>query len=775
MQLYGISDLMSMSVIPSRYKVPAALHEPITLTSYGEGVCRRLMRVRNFKWPEARLACLLSFYHEELLVDHLKTDIDALVSALNEEIQSGRVLHPFIWGRELYDKAFTLFAREPRSLDHTESMRLLQDTPRGVFQQIDLVTGPLGILRSREMRDAPSTVKAPLYHCAKRSCNIVHGAVLMTSDSQVAKTQEKLEEIFEKEYGVASDFYEFISEVQMGLCNYYGDQRSISEIPLLGECFSGDELDAILLEALKGKSAPLREVLSANKIAVTDPREWIAGLDKAGKMQALLLMDSRSLAAAIDGAVYSGGIDIPPHEVREPKIMRFPSGHYRLVSECSRYGVRTIPVDATLAMVRLRRLILSIYSLSDETATRELGWRLRKTPGSSVEEKLERYLGKEEPAEIIRNLVLVGPGPFSIAAEKCGVVQDRVERMEDEELLNVLLWKLGFDPINSDDTSGSLQKHREVFAQMVANFTGFSEAEKYEIKRESTLVFTALEKTLDATLSFATWALTFDHRSAHPKYNYYLSDARSHMAELFNGVPAKSGDRVIYDSQGRNTLAPLISGFSRLRECLSRIQSDADSYLRPVQDMPTYAGLAELTFFPYLHTIPFLDLSLEAQENITEVLRRFTKTLEEGGVSSVRNSLQHQREEFPSQEELLRCIRAIGSFLDEAEKSGLCPTLFQSNGNSRDSAGRTFFSYKDYKGREYVARRPSGIGEAGMPPLLQDQLIIPVAAIRQSTDVLRFSVGARSAYTDLWLDWPKYRASSESPRELLDSIDSSAG
>lgn len=382
LRLYGIRKFMGYSILTARYRVPPALHEPITLTAYGEGVCRRLLRIRNFKWPEARLACFLSFYHGELLVDHRQTDTERLIFALNEEMKAGKILHPFIWGRELYDRAFDLFSNDPSELDHGDSLRLLGGTSRGIFQELDLITGPLGILRSREMRSAPSAVRIPLYHCVKRSCSVVHGTFLSTADSQISKTQAKLEEVLEKEYGVASEFYEFFDEVEDSLCDFYGDRRCVGEIPLLGECFSDTELDSVLLEALKGKGAPLREALSCNGITVGDPREFSESLARAEKIQALLLMTSRDLVRCIDRAVYTRQIDIPEHEIRNPKIMRVSSGFYDLSAECSRYGVRVMPSDSSLALVRLQRLILAIYPASDPNASRDLSWRLKKVQGA---------------------------------------------------------------------------------------------------------------------------------------------------------------------------------------------------------------------------------------------------------------------------------------------------------------------------------------------------------------------------------------------------------
>ncbi|MCM2578045.1 hypothetical protein [Streptomyces meridianus] len=769
---------MAHSILPSRYRVPSKLIESIALTDSGEELCKRLMRIRNFKWPEVRLACFLKFSHHELLVDHNKTDLTELISALNEEIEAGKILHPFIWGRELYDKAFEVFQHDPVSVDELQTAELLEGTPRGVWQSADVTTGPLGIIFSQEMRALIPIVEIPLYHCEKRTCRTVHRTYLATTDSQIHKTRAKLREILEKEWEPPSAFPEFFTDIDNEICDYYGDQRCLGEIPLLGECFSSEELDAIITIALKGKGAPLRLALRENSINVGDPQAFIEGLDKAGKIQALILMKSKQLTTCIDEAVHTKQIKIPAHEIRRPKILDISTGFYNLSAECSRYGVRTMPEDRSLAVVRLRRLIVSIYDLSDPSCRSELGWRLRRIDGESVEEKLDRYVRNADPADVLSNLVLVGPTSFSAAADRCGVPRTmELERLEDAELVNILLWKLGFSLKDAEDAFGPLRRNRDAFSQAVGAITAYSESERYEIKRESSPLFSSIESALDATLSFTAWALTFDHWSAQSRFTYYHADAREQMAKVLNSAqarPTATVEAVIYDSQGRNTLFPLISGFSRLRAYLANVLAHADQYLRPESEMPSYATHADLTPFAFTHTLPFLSLSKEAQQEIIELLSEMTRVLEGGQVSSIRNKLQHSRDDFPSKDELNRFLESVGKFLEIAEGSGLCPVLFRPVGHHRDASGRSSYSFSDYRSREHVIHRPSSIGNTGMPGLLKEQFIIPVAKVSKSTEVLRFSVGTHSTYNELWQDWPRYRATADRRSELMHPTDEAA-
>ncbi|MDX3433707.1 MULTISPECIES: hypothetical protein [unclassified Streptomyces] len=778
LRLIAIQEFMTDSILPTRYRVPARLTEPIVLTAAGEEYSKRLVR-GNFKWPEVRLACFLAFSHHELLVDHTKTNLTGLISELNAELTTGKILHPFIWGREMYDKAFEVFNHEPVSLDEKQTTTLLRDAPRGVWQSFDLVTGPLGILYSQGIRALTPTISVPLYHCEKRSCRTVHRTNLATTESQIHKTRGKLREFLDKDHERDHAFGEFFTEIDNEFCDYYGDRRSMGEIPLVGECFSTEDLNAVLLTALSGKHSPLRSALAANKVDVRNPQDFIDTLDKAGKIQALMLIDSENLTGCIDESIHNNLIKIPAHEIRRPKILDISTGYYDLSAECSKYGVRVMPIDRSLAVVRLNRLISSIYDPSSASARRDLEWRLRRVEGESIDEKLDRYVRSEEPSEVLRHLVLVGPEPFSVAAEKCGVASTiRLERMEDSDLLNILLWKLGFDVREKDEAFGPLRRNLEVFAQAASTVTSYSDQERYEIRRESSPLFSSIEAALDATLAFTTWSLTYDHWSAQSRFTYHHASAREQMAKVLNArtnrSPSLPNETVIYDSQGRNTLFPLISGFSRLREYLTQVLDNADQYRRPEEDMPLYAKLAALTPFAFNHSLPFLDLSSESQRQIIALLTDMTRLLDSGGVANVRNKLQHSRDDFPARDELSEFLNTIGRFLEIAEESGLCPVIFRPAGNYRDSSGRASFQFTDYRNREYTAYRPSGIGSPGMPGLRTEQFIVPLAKLRDSGEVLRFSIGTESTYNEVWEEWPKYWVSADRKSDLMRPTDDTA-
>ncbi len=758
LRLHGIRSLMTHSILPHRYRVPGALHTPIKLTSYGESLCKRLMRVRNFRWPEVRLACFLEFYHDELFVDHFKTDIQALAKALDTEISEGRIAHPYIWGRELYDKAYEIFPHEPSEVSPAETARLLEGTPRGVFQEMDLVTGPLGVLHSEEFRLIPPTVIIPLFHCSKVSCTKVHQTYLRTTESPIHRVRNKIAEILDKEYGKESEFGLFLNEVSHTLIGYYDDTKTANEIALLGECFNREELDAVAILGCAGKDSPLRRSLANNGITVRDPKDFLQGLNKAGVVQSLLLMKSADIHSCIDASVHSGAIQVPRDEVRATRIMPIESGYYDTTSECSAFGLHVIPSDKSLASLRLKRLVLSIYDLEDPDARQNLSWLLRRIDGNSLEGKLDSYLSNEHPSHVIRDLVLVGPVPVATAMQICSISEQiDASNMGDQDLNNMILWKLGFEPLSSDENAGFLRQRREVFSQAVVNFADYSESDRSRIRAHSSNLFVALEHTLDAALSYCVWALTFDHWAAQPRFVYLSKEARVQMAHVLNQASARGGDPTIYSPEGKNTLTPLISGFSRLRKYLSAQLDDLESYVRAAADMPNYAEKSNLTRFGFPYVLPFLNLAKESRERLLVSLGEATSILEGGQVADVRNRLEHQREDFPTAEEMNRCLRAIEDFLEHVEQSGIYPMTFSSTGYSGDSASRQTFSYIDYRGRQYVMRTPMGIAAPGMPPPTSKQIIFTGAVISESTTPLRFNIGSESSYTDAWQDWPKRR------------------
>jgi hypothetical protein len=143
LRLRGIGRLMSNSIVVPRYRIPSHLHEPLVFTEAGERMVRELSSSRSANWGEQRIAVFLALHHDELFVDPDRTDISALRNGFSREIKSGNIVHPFIWGRELYDKAYSdIPSTHLHALDSRKTIEFLRGTSKGVFQVFDTVVGP---------------------------------------------------------------------------------------------------------------------------------------------------------------------------------------------------------------------------------------------------------------------------------------------------------------------------------------------------------------------------------------------------------------------------------------------------------------------------------------------------------------------------------------------------------------------------------------------------------------------------------------------------------
>ncbi|KQY21452.1 hypothetical protein ASD16_19435 [Cellulomonas sp. Root485] len=75
--------------------------------------------------------CALSIGHADLFIDVAKTDPTKLAEAVHREIADGRIIFPFIFGRDLYDQYAEIFDDEKDSLTNEETLNLLESLPRG--------------------------------------------------------------------------------------------------------------------------------------------------------------------------------------------------------------------------------------------------------------------------------------------------------------------------------------------------------------------------------------------------------------------------------------------------------------------------------------------------------------------------------------------------------------------------------------------------------------------------------------------------------------------
>jgi hypothetical protein len=766
LRLVGIGNLLSTSIVVPRYRIPSHLHEPIQFTALGQRLVRELLGGRRGNWGEARMAVFLEMYYDDLFIDPDDTDITALRRGFSREIVTRSIRHPFIFGRELYDKAFeTLDVSSLTSISPTESLALLDDTPCGVFQSFDTVVGPYGALKSAQIRSIEPTFTPRLYHCERPGCLTGHKARLRTSENSILSFRERLRKKLTSR-GRSADWSRYTSEISTTRMGYFDDRRAMNYAALLGECFDGDDVRSIFVTALTGRRKDFRALCASVGVEIRGAEEFAATANKAEMMQLLLLLPDQALTSAIDCSVRSASIKIPTDEIRTPRLNPGKWGYFGSVLQCSTRGVRVSSSIASVPIERLHRLVLAI---ADESPA-HVAWKLRQVQGNSVEQKIQNYMHAAMPRTIIEELLLSGPDVFAIAAEECGLPPEASE--DNDQLVADFLWKLGFKYESLSSDTQNLRTSARSLLKEAARHSSYGEEEREAIRSRSSNSFVSLERMLDQALCFSCWLTTYDHWLSTPRFTFFPDEARRHTANLLTAESTSRGNSVTFMADGGNTLFPLISGFGILAAALENYSAQSSSYHRDERDFPTHYAYSRLLDFGYKYTIPFLNFSRESQSGILDSLRTVARELSTGNVMNTRNSLEHHRDEFPSYDQIDRSVAAMIAVCDLLEGTGLLPIKFGAKNLSRDEAGRFVYTYRDYSGREIEMRRPSLVTVSGTPPVLNTQIIVPSVKLDHSTEYARFSTGYHSSYTEMWKGWPRSRIINRTAEDHLDQTTS---
>ncbi|MET8443846.1 hypothetical protein ABZV28_23525 [Streptomyces sp. NPDC004981] len=753
LRLAGIGQLMARSIVVPRYRIPAHLHNPLVFTEAGEKMVRELSSSRSANWGEQRIAVFLQLHHDVLFVDPNRTDISGLRDGLSKEIVDGNILHPFTWGRELYDKAYDEIPTSSlHALDSKKSIEFLRGTPRGVFQVHDTVVGPWGALQSEEFRNIPPDLRTYLYHCERPGCLRAHETRLTTSDNSIVNMRSRLsKKIFQR--GTPSNWSKVLGPLEGRLVGRYDDRRSGDIVALLAECFGEVELQTIAHTALGDRSLDLRKKCAAVGISIKSAEEFLSGLSRAEIVQILLLMPDHAILHAIDSSIRCGKILIPSGEVRRPPLNSRSTGYFESSLQCSSRGVRVYSANPWTPMRRLRRLIRDVYQGSDLQS--HLDWKIRQVEAESQGERLDKYLATNEVHHIVKDLFLSGPEVFRKAANGVGLV-DGGSR-SDAELNSDVTWKLGF-PLDLDDRGASeLRDNANALREAASEFSQYGEEQRRVLRSFSPNLFVALEETLDRALVFVCWLTTVDHWMEKPRFTFFRDEARRGMAQTLSSYSAKKGDPVVFNEDGVNTLFPLIAGFGLLASYLEAEAVDPEKYRRTSSEVPQVFSESDLLEFGYWSRLPFLNCPTEPRERLIQALRRVSRELSTGGISTVRNSLEHHKGSFPSQDEIFKCVDAITRICSLLEEFGILPMIFKMKGFSRDSDGRSLYSYEDYSGRGVKIPAPSSVIVTGAPQWNQNQILVPGLATGGSNWVPRFTSGVRSDFTEMWQGWPRPR------------------
>jgi hypothetical protein len=740
------------------YRIPDDLNNGVVLTSFGASISQALITREHVPPKEAKVICFLTLGHVELLVDIEKSNVDLIQQSLHRQVLDGDLLFPLVFGRDLYDRAAELFEDERAYLNFEDTIRLIENFPVGVFQVGTMLIGPYGLVRSPQRRWLPPTRLVPLFHCSELTCNMVHRCRLSSNRSvPIFEHWPKIHKLLEAEGNEPSAWSAFLADIVESDVEAFNPDSPVTLPYLLGDSLSVGELRRLVVGLLDTTQGEMREVCAPLGIR-GKAEDAVANMSRAELLQLILLARDETIRGLLDALVAGHEIVVPPGEVRTPMVNSgYRSGKFELGSELGRYGYRLRSAGSQIGPLRLRRLVDRLYTLDEGSDISELEWQLRGVEASTLPARLEEYVRTSTPEEVLKRLVLARRTNMITACTELGIDEHR--SISDDDLVNSLLWKLGFELNDDCDANGRFWQLHEKMKQ-VTHTAGISALVDQEAVRAlASNYFVLLEELLDDSLAFVTWALTTDHAAAPRPYSYRVEKDRLTAFERLTQaeVERDSGQEVIRFGD-KNSLFELCRGFGILASYLDVIRNDADRLLRSESTWPLFAKHSDLKRFPLRHLVPFLDLLEHSKDAVISELKETSRTLVAADVNGVRNDQLHFRRSTADLDRLSKCLAAVEDAVSRLEKAGFTRLLFHLVSEQGDRWDRKIYILSDPRGREIAFARPSSYDWLGLPGLGKRQYLVTSAVLGEPNEILRFRPSINSDFATLWENYPKRRA-----------------
>ncbi|KDN56532.1 hypothetical protein [Flavobacterium seoulense] len=747
--LFSIKLLLGRCIIDEKYELNPEFNDLIILTKSGQKIFDTIIKkkISVDKPQNIKLVIFLEFYHHDLFIDIEKININSIEIILDKEIKSKKIRYPWIYGRTLYDKYFKIFSNQSKILSADETTKLLKDTPQGVFQVGKYIVGPIGLLKSENLRFNSPQRNVKLYHCSDSSCTAFHKTLLKTANL-FELIQNEVDKLIPKE---ESSEWNMVYSETIEIKNEYYDFDSLNEINLLIVNAFGKKELMLLMSNIINSSKSFREKLPKNENFVGSANSIVEKLDKAELYQLLLLEKDDVIVEYLEKMISLNEVVIPATEIREVKFLN-TSGFYNISHQCNKLGFRSVS-NNNLAINRLNKLILDVNS--DDSTKQILEWKLRFYEFETLKEKIEAYTRVTDPAKVVKETILSGPLQITKVFEK---IYGNFELPNNEEsennLINKVLWKLGFDINIYPNTINDFWNKLEDFKDTVRSVKSLNTFEKDKIRSSSVNLFVALEDILEQSLSFITWFLLSDH-FLETKFKYDYETARHFMSKKLEGQVIGSNEPLRFDKNGKNTLFPLTEGFSALVQICDEIMSSSrDEYLRSKEELPSFYDKAQYTSFPFMHKILLLDLKSSNYQSIKENISEISSEFNKNSVLSIRNKLQHKRDDFPSTAEILKACYTIEEVVNKLEINSLWPNVYLFKTLNSDKYRRYNYAFEDYKGRAINLTPTSEFLGSKLIGISDPQIILPNVHIGNSLEVLRFKYNEPSEYLEYWKDYP---------------------
>ncbi|HXN94043.1 MAG TPA: hypothetical protein VN879_06040 [Candidatus Acidoferrales bacterium] len=753
--LYALSRFWKGCVFSGDYRATEEWCSALKFSTAGQETFAELSSVlTGIGTADVTLAFFMKFFHHDLFFDYQESDSTKIREILGRELLQERVRLPHRFGRSLYDR-FNDTYLDTRT-DHLMSedvLRLLQGTSIGVYQLGRLISGPLGIIESKALRYVPPIFELPLWHCSDTGCKALHDVRFVHPNIPVVEASSRIGKALDDRLGPEAEWSGTLtSQLRMEVPRFYVDLPA-----LLADCIIGEELAVLLERALvSDQGALLRGVLALpprRKREADGPAKDVASRQSPeAQLQLLLVLPDKDLVGLIDDAVISRAIRIPLGETREVKY-NVPMHSGDSDSQLSALGIRSVRWDP---VVNLTRAIWRAYQLLGLPS--ELEWHVRSNEAKSPYEALVAFIRNRGPAESIRELVLSSARITTAVCDDLHIPLTYASGSNGQKV-DHLLWKLGFNPMQFDDSISRFKARLSEFNEVILTCTPITTEDARErVRAAGVNVFVSLEDFLDRLVSYNVWLLSSDHFLV-TEFRYSSADARRSVARTL-GAPLPSGDvGISWDILGGNPLGTLLRYLRATADWIQGLPgTDRKAAERPEKDLPHFAD-NEYLKFPFRHSSLWADSNLTELQWHSEFFARIVKLIEEAEPASLRNGLDHFREadQFPSADKLLACVARLGQALELADVQRFLPKVYWRFGRTGDRFGATVNEFRDYAGRLVLTYGPALVSGLDAVSYKTAYVLAPGNLLGSPNASLVFQLQESSEFSAYWEDYPRRR------------------
>ncbi len=752
-ELYGLSVFCAHAFLSQGFEPSPKWADCVALTQHAIE-CIDKIHQRGIQHPGAHeiFSLFQIFYHYDLFVDYMKTEVEPVRTLVNEMHKAGQAKWPYVFGNGLYHKFND--SHQGGQTDHLDAPQvedLLRGTPQGVFQMGKIVSGPFGFLRGLEERMLEPTLKVTLWHCSDPGCLARHNVQLIGFKSPFQRSKDSILHSILDLFGPPSEWDTRIMGIsRMGK---WPNGRPYYDLPaIIGDCIIGKERTNLLIRCLRSPSnSILMNALSGSRRKAENPKALAEGLTAAEQHQLLLLITDRDLVGYIDELIAKKEILIPPAEMRSKKT--YAIDYYRdTASGLSSLGIRS---RAHPAVLELASAVWSTYETLG--ILDDLLWRLRGREGTTLRHSVLDFIRVYGPEKTVQDLILSSRAITKAITEKMNF---QIFQGENESVtIRRLLWKLGFNLARYEDSYQILRDRIHEFEKSILQLgSELAESDKAQVRGIGVNLFVSVESFLEDLICYNVWLLSSDHFTG-TNFHFTKSEAQKAITKTLGQKLVSESETLRWSTEGSNTLGTLLMYLEAYRAWLKgRPGAEKTEIVRKKQDYPHYAD-DTVFVFPFKHTALWADVPPQIMAAYTDIIDKLCIQIAQANLAAVRNGLEHKREEdkFPEPDKMLACASRLHQVVKMADDFRLVPKLYWGIRSECDNHYNVCETFSDYRGSTVTLWDPPTVLGIPQNTIGVPCLIAPFDFLGQPNSILIFSVTSRSEYSEYWENYPRRR------------------